>query len=380
MLSYFSLLAFLVSFQNDIWIEGLNADIVAVENIDYDKKARRDVSPGLPSKHSPYSFKWDAADAKTDLWCPQGITGNKNNNTHLAQDNRMLLVSWYGVENHDVQNKHKGVRISFIRFSPDSGILYQHALLVQDIANQNDSLLYPLNESQKNRIEQLGAYIPVPIHAGGIAWSGNYLYVADTYLGVRVFDLNSVFQTKVDVSKSKCGLDEQGNLYAFEYSYAIPQVAYYKKEHANNFSCLALDVNEQTTSLLTANYVKVENRESQAVVYKMLLDTKGRLDTEKPLQEYYPENSIGQSLRGIQGVNKVRNANGIQNWYSVKTKGRDKLFIHNANGVMSYKWKDFCEDLYYESAHHRMWSLSELHKGLKHRRRVFSVDVPSYLH
>lgn len=379
MQSYLALLAFLVSFQNDSWLEELNTDIVSIENIVYENVAKKDCSPGIPSKHSPYSFKWADSDAKTDFWYPQGITGNKNHNTSLVQDQRILLVSWYGVESKDVENKHMGVRISLIQFNPDSSIQYQHALLVQDIANQKDSLLYDLNENQKQRIVQLGSYIPVPIHAGGIAWYGNYLYVADTYLGLRVFDLSRIFKTKEDSSQRKCGVDETGNFYAFGYSYAIPQIAYYKKENANNFSCLSLGINEHTVSLWTANYVKPNNGNDQAFVYQIPLGENGELNTENHLRTHYPKLSTGETLRGIQGVNVIRNNIENQSWYSVKTKGRDKLYILSDGKLSSYRWKDFCEDLYYESEHRRMWSLSELHKGLRHRRRVFSVDTSSYL-
>jgi hypothetical protein len=36
-------------------------------------------------------------------------------------------------------------------------------------------------------------YRAINVHAGGVAWYGNYLYVADTEAGLRVFDLRKIF-------------------------------------------------------------------------------------------------------------------------------------------------------------------------------------------
>ena len=44
-------------------------------------------------------------------------------------------------------------------------------------------------------------YRAIDSHAGGIAWYGNYLYVAETNRGVRVFDLRNIF----DLGVSKNG-------------------------------------------------------------------------------------------------------------------------------------------------------------------------------
>jgi hypothetical protein len=66
------------------------------------------------------------------------------------------------------------------------------------------------------------------LHAGGILWYGNHLYVADTTRGIRVFDMRSIF----DLAKSPNGDAkdkkrigrQNGVYYGFGYRYVMPQV------------------------------------------------------------------------------------------------------------------------------------------------------------
>ncbi|CAF2394756.1 unnamed protein product [Rotaria sp. Silwood2] len=67
------------------------------------------------------------------------------------------------------------------------------------------------------------------LHAGGIAWYGNYLYVADTARGFRVFDMRYIF----DLGKAKNGDTsdknqigrQNGKYYGHGYRYVMPEVA-----------------------------------------------------------------------------------------------------------------------------------------------------------
>ena len=90
-------------------------------------------------------FQFDREDSETHEWYPQGIDG----------DGRWLLVSWYA-------KKTGAARLSVI--DPEAG-RYGHVALVTADGK------------------------PVKTHAGGIAWRGDYLYVADTKRGLRLFDL-----------------------------------------------------------------------------------------------------------------------------------------------------------------------------------------------
>ena len=90
-------------------------------------------------------FRWDAEDSKTKEWYPQGIDGRGD----------VVLVTWY--------SKLDGAaRLSIA----DTGSgRYGHVALV-------------LPDGK-----------PVKTHAGGLAWREDWLYVADTNKGLRLFDL-----------------------------------------------------------------------------------------------------------------------------------------------------------------------------------------------
>jgi hypothetical protein len=70
------------------------------------------------------------------------------------------------------------------------------------------------------------------LHAGGIAWYGNYLYVADTRRGFRVFDMRYIFDLQAagakgnTTDKTKIGRQD-GVFYGLGYRYVMPEVAAY---------------------------------------------------------------------------------------------------------------------------------------------------------
>jgi hypothetical protein len=169
-----------------------------------------------------FSFCFDAADSGTNggtvEWTPQGITTVAD-----AQDDKLwgtaepIIVGWYNASADD-----KGVRISFI--NPHSS-KYQHVLLVYPTINSAGNASYM---SVRNQQDADGT----SLHAGGLTWYGNYLYVADTRRGFRVFDMRYIFDLKAagaqgDTSdKNQIGRHD-GVFYAHAYRYVMPQVAAY---------------------------------------------------------------------------------------------------------------------------------------------------------
>ena len=60
------------------------------------------------------------------------------------------------------------------------------------------------------------------MHAGGIAWYGEWLYVVDTSHGIRVFDLGQIWQVEDGDDVGKKG----GKYSAAGYLYVLPQIRY----------------------------------------------------------------------------------------------------------------------------------------------------------
>lgn len=130
-------------------------------------------------------------DEDTKKWYPQGISSTADAleaGTYEGKDG--WLVSWYSDEIHQV-------RITFVNKATKK---YRNALLVYPSADDN--------------------FTGVGIHAGGIMWYGDTLWVVDTSKGIRVFDLTNVWEVG---SGDGVGKVSAGKYSAAGYKYVIPQ-------------------------------------------------------------------------------------------------------------------------------------------------------------
>lgn len=136
----------------------------------------------------------DFNDVDTKKWYPQGISSTADAaevGTYDGKDG--WLVSWYSDESHQV-------RISFVNKATKK---YRHALLVNPSADDD--------------------FQGVGIHAGGIMWYGDTLWVVDTSNGIRVFDMANVWEVG---SGDKVGKISAGKYAAAGYKYVIPQIRF----------------------------------------------------------------------------------------------------------------------------------------------------------
>ncbi|MBN0044073.1 hypothetical protein JS756_08095 [Streptomyces actuosus] len=158
-------------------------------------------------------------------WMPQGITTVADAQSDQRWGSkRAVLVSWYdkapgdGGQSGGDADETKGCRVTFL--DPDT-LKYRHVLLVYPYQNSYQNPTYmSLRTSQTSEGESL--------HCGGMAWYGNYLYVADTARGFRVFDMRHIYDlgaaTNGDTSdKYRIGRHD-GVYYAHGYRYVMPEV------------------------------------------------------------------------------------------------------------------------------------------------------------
>lgn len=154
-------------------------------------------------------------------WVPQAVASSNEAAVGGYTGPAAVAVTWYQPRpDHtagamdDPQND----RVTFIN-TPASGdsATYRHVLLVE-----------PVVENGKLNLRR------VKMHAGGVAWYGNILYVASTGGGIRAFDIRRMFA--VHTTKDVVGLDTAApsdpNLYGESFAYVILQVASYKKTDA----------------------------------------------------------------------------------------------------------------------------------------------------
>lgn len=132
----------------------------------------------------------DFDDQNTGKWMPQGISSTADATGGTYEEVDGLVVSWYLVDGD-------GVRVTFIDRSDWS---YRHVLLVYPHADDD--------------------FREVPVHAGGIMWYGDRLWVLDTWNGIRVFDLKNIWQVE---SGDGVGKKSGGGYSAAGYKYVLPQ-------------------------------------------------------------------------------------------------------------------------------------------------------------
>ncbi len=152
--------------------------------------------------HGRTGFCWDSSDDDTGDWYPQGLTASWDATADGAYAGKVaLLASWYN------KTGGKGVRISFVNYGNPDTVTYRHVLLVEPISTVD--------------------FRAVSVHAGGVVWYGDYLYVMDTGRGIRVFDLRHIWRMNEDASETHIGRQSDDTYRAFNYRYALPQVGEY---------------------------------------------------------------------------------------------------------------------------------------------------------
>ena len=186
------------------------------------------------------AFCWNSGDNGTPDWYPQGITTTADAYDAGQYEGRTaILVSWY---DHADDGIDKGVRVSFVDWANPSAPRYRHVLLVEP---------YRRSDGQPS-------FRSVNIHAGGIAWYGYYLYVADTWNGFRVFDMRHLWKVSTG-DKNKIGLQSDGSYHAHDYAYVLPQAFRYVQSTEGGyaklrFSFVSLDRTTTPDSIVVGEY------------------------------------------------------------------------------------------------------------------------------
>jgi hypothetical protein len=364
------------------WVDLLAADLPDLVNqaaVDLNRRADAPITQAIgfnvPSSHAPVGFVWNGGDRDTDDWLPQGIGG------YEAAGRRWLVVSWYAKANpEDAADlpSYRGARISLVDVTDPAHPAYRHVLLVQDVANAKDKALFRLNAAGKAAYTQGERFAPIPIHAGGVEVYQRWLYVVDTQLGVRQFDLERLFTAEADAAKNRCGVID-GHAYAFDYRYVLPEVAHYQLDGAAPYSCLALEPG--TTTLWLGQYLAQEDAERSAVT-GFPLRPDGTLGEASSAQAF-PRDSDGGYAHRIQGVYRQ----GRRTWLSVTgqssyqgSTARLVMYEDGAAAGQRWRWPMAAEDLYYDAGRDTLWCLTEAAKSELQRRDrcVFGVKLGSY--
>ncbi|WP_219462110.1 hypothetical protein [Nonomuraea rhizosphaerae] len=296
------------------------------------RTAVRKGATGALGSMSPKPLDWyafDSGDQETTDWYPQGLTCGEDSGSVSVP---VFVASWYFKPLPPVVER--GIRVTFL--SPKT-LKYQHALLVEAKPD--------------------GSYGAINIHAGGVAWHGDLLYVADTSRGLRVFDLRQVLDLRTaqsDLGDPKRIGRQGGKFHAFGYRYVIPQCDAWRVTGTDTrFSFVSIDRSTSPHTLITGEYLE-NDPNGRAVRYDLPLTGT-------------PRDAFVMSQKKIQG--------GLSHggkWYlSQAANGttNGKLFVATAGTVVTRPFPIGPEDLTVQGG--RLWSVTEF----KNKRIVFAVAL-----
>ncbi len=263
-------------------------------------------------------YRWASEDGETPDWYPQGLTGSADAEpSGLVSGRDVHAVSWYS-------KRGSGVRVTFVDVD---AARYRHVLLVKPRAS--------------------GDFDLVKVHAGGIAWLGPLLYVADTRRGVRVFDTARMMR----VPRSRLA-DARGH------RYVLPQVGSYRSAGDDlAYSYLALD--RSARSLVVGEYRQA--RGGRIARWPVDLNT-GLIASSAPTEAYAAAVDRLQGAVTIGGVLLASSSRMGGRLYAGRAGERTRKHLW---------WPYLPEDLYHSSRSGELCSVTEA----PGRRMVFGVGL-----
>ena len=307
-------------------------------------------------------WTWNDGDQEVEYWWPQGVTGSVDGwgdigagENGLVAGTDVMMVSWYHKAEEDGStSKYKGVRISIV---DTWGKKYRHVILAEPVC---DGVFSGGTCNGTADYEPLSS-ASASLHAGGIVWYKNYLYVADTSKGFRVFDLTRIQRVQTG-EKNKLGYDaSDGVYYGYNYRYVLPQVGAYTLCGASccaRFSWAGFDGTTDPPSIVAGEYV---SSSKLGRAHRWDLDpSTGKLETafkvSKPSGAYFP---------GVSNMQGGLSVNGHFFFSSSKSKNSfppsAATLWDGAPGdsLEDHQWPKLPEDLYYDVFTDRLWTCTE---------------------
>ena len=320
---------------------------------------RQGISDSLNLPGYSTGFQFDDGDVGDCTNFPQGITTSRDAvgtaNSGNYDGHQLIAVSWYTKSACGGGTTRS--RITLVDWDATYPNKYRKVLLVE-----------PTGTAAAPNFKD------VPIHAGGVSWYGDYLYVADTGRGIRVFNMAKILKTNTGGTSDQIGRQNDTTYYAHNYAFVLPQVgtitAATTSGTALAWSSISLDRTDK--SLVMTEYTcssgcdSYPNRASRAVRFPFaagLTSFAGSTTATEALQlPWY-------NLNGVASHNR-------RWWFN--SSGAKKLYYWTpAAGSSTYNWVTGGESIsYWEDTTNPdlLWSLQE---PIGHRN-VFAVEQGSY--
>ena len=321
---------------------------------------------------------FNQGDLDTVKWRPQGIACDLHANRN-GRNRKYIIVSWYNY-NDNVDGGDYGTRLSFINIDTWE---YRHVLLVQPTGNDK------VFEAAKG-------------HAGGIAWYGDYIYVAYTDVGFQVYNINHLIRAKDNPDKDKVGVYSDG-FYAYDYKYFLPLTGTNQFTVHKGKECDPVIINvhkdDDDFGLPKFSFVSVVRGNSKTPdcllsgefdncpghtswLSKWALDSSGLLNPF--IEQPFGIKEFNLDIGSVQGAAE---ALGFF-WFSQSTNPDGPSILHQLSrkaqighsGQAKYPgWPMGAEDLDFDDSDNSLWCLTEYESDKDHgKRKIFNIDLAAY--
>ncbi|HWD06042.1 MAG TPA: hypothetical protein VG674_26725 [Amycolatopsis sp.] len=327
-----------------------------MDNANHDRTA-------LPSSFAPAGlsggFRFDSGDNSDCTNYPQGITTSRDAvgtaNSGNYDGHQLVLVSWYTKSACDGDQTRS--RITLVDWDATYPNKYRKILLVEPTGTASAP-----------------DFKDIPIHAGGVSWYGDYLYVADTGHGMRVFDLRKILKTNTGGTAGQIGHQTGSTYYAHNYAYVLPQVGTItsKTTSGTNLVWSSISLDRVSKSIVMAEYTcqsgctSYPNRAPRAVRFPF---TAGATTFAATTTASEALQLPWYNLNGVASHNS-------RWWFN--SSGQKKLYYWTpATGPTTHTWVSSGESLSYwedDTKADLLWSLQE---GAGNRN-VFAVTQATY--
>ena len=284
---------------------------------------------GDPVQNALTGFRWEAGNEGEGDWRPQGITGSADAYPNERAGNRKVLItSWY----HRPDPSYARLTLHDTT-KANAKAPYRHVLLV-----------YPTGG---------GRVQPVQSHAGGLAWIGNFLYVASTDK-LLVFKISDLIKVKPKL---------RGEVRT--YDYILPLSGTYTPSPALRISSVSLDRTQRQPALVTSEFN--ENAGGGRIV-RFPLKANGLMG-----KTVASRNAWSTDVPNVQGALMKNGRFALTSSFS---DGPSYLYAGaRKTPLRKTEWSlSGAEDLFLVGSNDRLYTLTEF----KDSRRVFAVDASDH--
>lgn len=318
--------------------------------------ANHERTPATVIDTQVHGFRFATSDENDPDAFPQGIAtsrdavGTAGNGRYDGR--QVIAVSFYN-------NSPKSSRINLIDWDANHPDAYRRILLVEPTGTAEEP-----------------SFRDVEIHAGGIAWYGDLLYVADSAAkpgGMRVFDMSRILTTDTGGTKDQIGR-VGGTFYAHNYAYVLPQVGTISSEVDAGTAPLVWS----TISLdrVSRSIVMTEYRCEDCDDYPTGTTRAVRFGFQAGGPTFAGSTTASEALEvPLHYLNGVGSHNG--RWWFNSSRHKTLSYWPGQGALTTYPWVSWGQSLsYWEDADgpDLLWSLTE-GEGF---RAVFAVKQGGY--